>query len=289
MKVCGFTFIRNAVKFDYPIVEAITSILPICDAFVVAIGNSNDQTEALILGIDSPKIKIIHTTWDDSLREGGKVLAVETNKAFDAISSEYDWCFYIQGDEVIHEKYLSNIKKGMQLHLNNRKVDGLLFKYVHFYGSYGYIGDSRKWYNHEVRIIRNDKKIRSWRDAQGFRKSGRKLNVKAINAKVFHYGWVKSPDHQQEKQKSFHKMWHSDDKVKKMTGEKDKFDYNTIDSLKEFRGSHPAVMEQRISKETWAFNFNVKQKKFALKDWLLYSFEKLTGIRPFEYRNYKRM
>jgi hypothetical protein len=44
MKVAGFTFIRNAVKNDYPVVEAITSILSICDEFVVALGNSDDGT-----------------------------------------------------------------------------------------------------------------------------------------------------------------------------------------------------------------------------------------------------
>ncbi|MBC7450898.1 MAG: glycosyltransferase family 2 protein, partial [Cytophagales bacterium] len=61
MKVAGCTFIRNAVKYDYPIVEAITSILPLCDEFIVALGNSDDTTEQLIRSIGSPKIKIIHT------------------------------------------------------------------------------------------------------------------------------------------------------------------------------------------------------------------------------------
>jgi hypothetical protein len=82
MKVCGFTIIRNAIKFDYPVIESITSILPICDQFIVAVGNSDDETLQLIQSINSPKIKIIETIWDDSLREGGKVLADETNKAF---------------------------------------------------------------------------------------------------------------------------------------------------------------------------------------------------------------
>ena len=44
MKVSGFTFIRNAIKFDYPVVEAIKSILPVCDDFFVAVGNSDDNT-----------------------------------------------------------------------------------------------------------------------------------------------------------------------------------------------------------------------------------------------------
>jgi hypothetical protein len=98
MKVTGFTIIRNAIKYDYPVVEAILSILPICDEFVVAVGNSEDETLHLIKNIDSDKIKILETVWDDSLRKGGKVLAIETNKAFDAISKDSDWCFYIHSD-----------------------------------------------------------------------------------------------------------------------------------------------------------------------------------------------
>jgi len=90
MKVAGFTIIRNAIKFDYPVVEAINSILPICDEFIVAVGNSDDETLQLIKSINSPKIKIIETVWDDSLRQGGQVLAIETNKAFDAISKDVD-------------------------------------------------------------------------------------------------------------------------------------------------------------------------------------------------------
>jgi hypothetical protein len=95
MKVAGFTFIRNAVKNDYPIVEAIRSILPICDEFVIAVGQSEDETLSLIQKIDSPKIKIIETVWDDSLREGGKTFAIETNKAYHAISDDTDWAFSI--------------------------------------------------------------------------------------------------------------------------------------------------------------------------------------------------
>ena len=79
MKVTGFTFIRNAIKYDYPVVEAITSILPICDDFVVAVGNSDDGTLALIQSIHPTKIRIVETIWDDTKREGGKVLALETD------------------------------------------------------------------------------------------------------------------------------------------------------------------------------------------------------------------
>src|SRR5687767_12636501 len=102
MKVTGFSFIRNAVKFQYPIAEALQSILPLCDEVVVAVGMSDDDTRDVVTSL-SPKIRVIDTVWDEQLREGGRVLAVETDKAFRAIGPDSDWCIYIQGDEVMHE------------------------------------------------------------------------------------------------------------------------------------------------------------------------------------------
>lgn len=285
MRIVGFTIVRNAIKYDYPIVESIRSILPVVDEYVVAVGNSEDETRELILSINSPKIRIIDTVWDDSLREGGRVLAEETNKAFDAIT-DADWCFYLQGDEVIHEKYHAEILASCQKHLDQKQVDGLLFKYEHFYGSYEYVGDSRTWYRNEIRIIRNDKQIRSYRDAQGFRKNGEKLKVKPIDAYVYHYGWVKDPRFQQAKQENFHKMWHDDEWVKNNVAEANAYDYAMIDSLKTFTGTHPSVMNERLKRMNWRFTWDIGQKKFKLKDWLLYQIEKTTGARLFEYKNY---
>lgn len=287
MKISGFTIVRNAIKFDYPIAEAITSILPLCDEIIVAVGKSEDGTLELIKSISSDKIKIIETVWDDALREGGQVLAEETNKAFRAISADSDWAFYIQGDEVIHEKYLPAIKAAMLEYKDDKKIEGLLFNYTHFYGSYDYVGDSRRWYSKEIRIIRNDNGISSYKDAQGFRKNGQKLQVKAIDAHVYHYGWVKPPEAQQAKQQTFHKLWHTDEWMNQNISQVDKFDYTNIDSLKAFTGTHPAVMQKRISKMNWNFSFDPTQKKLTFRVKVLLFIEKTFGLKIGEYKNYK--
>jgi len=289
MKVAGFTFIRNAIKYDYPIVEAISSILPICDEVIVNIGNSEDETEKLIASIQSPKIKIYHSQWNDSLREGGRVLAEETNKAFDHISPEADWCIYIQGDEAIHEKYYPVVLDAMEKYKNDFRVEGLLFKYLHFYASYDYVGDSRKWYDHEIRIIRNDKTIRSYRDAQGFRKEGRKLRVKAIDAHIYHYGWVRHPYYQLQKINNFVKLWapSGESNVKIPKTNESLFDYSEIDSLQPFNGTHPLAMQERVNKKNWSFDFDIRKKKFSFVNRILYWIEKKTGKRLFNYENYK--
>ncbi len=289
MKVAGFTFIRNAIKYDYPIIEAITSVLPLCDEFVVALGNSDDGTLGLIESIASPKIRIIHTIWDDTLREGGRVLAVETDKALRAISPDADWAFYIQGDEAINETQHPIIRAAMERYLADNQVDGLLFDYLHFYGSYQYLGDSPRWYRREVRIVRNRADIYSYRDAQGFRKEkDQKLSVKPIFAQIYHYGWVKNPQKQQAKAQSFNKLWHSDEWVKEnVKQEENQYDYYQIDSLKLFDGKHPSVMEARIQRTDWVFEFDVSRKNMKLKYLVRYWFEKTTGYRPFEYKNYR--
>jgi glycosyltransferase involved in cell wall biosynthesis len=293
MKVSGFTFVRNAILYDYPILEAIQSILPLCDELVVAVGNSEDKTLELIQSIPDSKIRIIETIWDDSLREGGAVLAVETQKAFEAIATNSDWAFYIQGDEVIHEKYIPVIREAMQTHLENKKVDGLLFHYKHFYGSYQYTGNSSSWYPHEIRVIRNDKAIYSYRDAQGFRKNknstpqGEKLSVKKVEAWVYHYGWVKEPRAMQEKQKTFQKLWHSNEEAKKRAGTEELYHYEkNLHSLSKFEDTHPAVMQSRVKRLNWDFKYDPKLHKKTAKERFKQFCKKVLGLN-FNYQNYK--
>lgn len=284
MTVCGFTIIRNALKYDYPVVEAIKSVLPLCDQFLVLVGNSDDETEELIKSIDSDKIVIKYSVWDDNLREGGRVLAEETNKAFDLIDNSFDWAFYIQSDELVHEQYHGKLQSAMQTYADNDAVEGLLLKYLHFYGSYDYVGTSRKWYRNEIRIIKNNKSIRSYKDAQGFRLDGRKLNVIATDAYVYHYGWVKDPFIQARKHEDFNKLWHDDAYVASIA--KEIYNYGDIDALGSFTGTHPEVMTDRIERLNWKFEGDKISQRASLKDKFLYWFELTTGIRLFEYRNY---
>jgi len=146
LKVSGFTFIRNAVLLDYPILEALRSILPLCDEVVVAVGKSEDETLHLIQSLDDPRIRILHTEWDDSLRDGGRVLAIETDKALAAVSREADWAVYIQGDEVLHEDGLPALRQAMEEALHRPEIEGLLLHYRHFYASYDYVGTDSRWY-----------------------------------------------------------------------------------------------------------------------------------------------
>jgi glycosyltransferase involved in cell wall biosynthesis len=290
MKVSGFTLVRNAIKYDYPVVESIQSILPLCDEVVVAVGNSDDATLDLIKSIHPTKIRIIETVWDDTLREGGRVLAVETDKAFCATAADSDWCFYIQADEVIHEKYHDTIHATMLQWKDDPSVDGLLFNYLHFYGAYEYVADAYNWYRKEIRIVRRNNGVYSHGDAQGFRKKeNEKLCVKLIDAYVYHYGWVKDPQAQQRKQETFHLLWHDEKWVEKHITKTNKFDYSQIDSLQLFGGTHPTVMLPRIARQDWTFVFDVRKSKMKWKYRLRRWIEQNFGWSVGEYRNYKQL
>lgn len=289
MKVTGFTFLRNVITNDYPAQEAILSVLPLCDEFIVALGNSTDDTETLIKNINSDKIKIIPTIWDESLREGGKVFADETNKAIAQVSKDTAWMIYIQGDEAIHEDYLPLIKKEMETELNNNKVEALLLKYKHFYASYDYLAESRRWYRREVRILKNLPGIHSYRDAQGFRINDKKLKVKLIDAYVFHYGWVKPPKGLQGKVRNFNQYYQTAEWIEENYPVQDSFDMHNADRLVHFKGTHPKVMQARIAAANWKFEKDLTKEtpKMNLRRRLLQKIEDLTGLRLFEYRNYK--
>lgn len=287
MKVSGFTIVRNAIKFDYPVVESIRSVLPLVDEMVVLVGQSEDGTRDLIASIGDPKIRISDSIWDDRLREGGRVLAVETDKAQALLSPDSDWAIYIQADEVLHEQDYPAIRASMENYRSQAEVEGLLFHYRHFYGAYGFVADSRRWYRNEIRIIRPHRGIQSWKDAQGFRKAGKKLKVKRVEATVHHYGWVKPPEKQQAKQQSFHKMWHDDAWMKTHVPDVPEFDYSAIDSVKAFEGQHPKVMFERVKNQNWKVNIDPAKKKLSLRYRILMAIEGLTGWRVGEYRNYR--
>lgn len=288
MKVAGFSFVKNAVLYQYPLLEAIKSVLPICDEFVIAVGKSNDGTLELIQNMNEPKIKIIETVWDETPKDGPHVLAVETNKAMAHISPEMDWAFYIQADEVVHEKYHENIRAAMLQFKDNEKVDGLLFNYLHFYGSYDYVATSSNWYNHEIRVVKNTKAIYSHGDAQGFRKNdNEKLSVKPIEAYIHHYGWTREPEALKKKQINFYSMYKDEfGKPKDFEKTADKFEYeHFVNSIAPFKGSHPKVISELIEKKNWKFEYDISMSNKSLKDKTKEFLKNYLGINTY-YTNY---
>jgi glycosyltransferase involved in cell wall biosynthesis len=252
MRISGFSFVRNGIKLYYPVVESIQSILPICDEFIIAVGKGDpdDTTREAIENIGSDKIRIIDTVWDQKKSHGGYVHGVQTNIALKECTG--DWCFYVQSDEVVHEKYLEPIRERCAALLDDREVEGLLFGYKHFWGDYWHYHDSRAWYRHEIRIIRNGIGVESRRSAQSFRKGDQKIQVAMVDAEIYHYGWVRPPHFMQTKSKVFHSIHYGKESAEALyEGAPERFDYRPLDGLPTFTETHPKVMEGKIKEFDW--------------------------------------
>jgi hypothetical protein len=261
MLISGFTIIRNAEIMGYPVVPAIRSILPIVDEFIVGIGQSDDGTRALIESIGDAKLRIFDSYWDTTRQSGGMIMSETTNEALERCSG--DWCFYLQADEVVHEEDLPKIVESCAAHRDHPHVEGLLFKYLHFYASYSVVATARNWYRQEVRIVKRAAGARSIGDAQSFRIGDRKPRVTWSGATIYHYGHVKPPQRLGEKYRLMSRWYHGN----RRDHEFDNFQLRQMYGLRRFRHTHPAVMRELVAAQNWSFEPKLDLRQWEAKDY----------------------
>jgi len=286
MKISGFTLVRNAERLDFPVEASIRSILPIVDEVVVNVGRSEDATLDLVRSIADPKIRILETEWD--FNRGESVLREETLRAMRAC--RHPWGVCIQADEVLHESGHSALVEAITRADPDQRVEGIVVSYHHIFGDPGTEAVNRRWYRREVRAVRLDPALRigPYRDAQGFRVGPEQRKVRARLAEgvqMFHYGWLRSAA------------------ALAARGEVDRRLYpgrwvpppgqgavlRWFPGLRPFRGSHPKVVREWVASRAVDPDRVVTPPFFALENLRFYAsdlVERLSGIRPFEFRNY---
>jgi hypothetical protein len=283
VKVSGFTIVRNAIKLDFPVEASIRSILPVCDEVVVNVGRSDDETLELVRSIRDPKLRIVETEWDMSRRN--TVLGHETHRAMR--ECRHPWGIYIQADEVLHERGAEELATAIQRHDGDARVEGLLVRYVHFYGGFDTIATHRRWYRREVRAVRLDPAldIRPYQGAQGFRvgPEHRKIRARLTTAEMFHYGWARPAQALREKRELGKTMypWRDADERRPLLA--------WVPGIRPFRGTHPAAAQswiepRRLDPERVIAprRFQLRFVRYYVSGWI----ERLTGVRVFEFRNY---
>ncbi len=282
MRVSGFTFLRNAYMLGYPFVQSIKSVLPVVDEFIISLGPCDDDTERMINDIGSSKIKILHTQWNENMRTDVKMkgFVYGQQKSIALFNCTGDWAFYLEADEIIHENDLQKIKDTMERHLNDKKVEAIVFDYIHFYGDKNTFLWSPGWYRRAPRILRNN--IPGWAPDGLFfivikdKKRGRYPRAVHSCATIYHYGWVRSEEQMNLKVQKVSKYW--DNKgvdLKEVI-------YSEIDHsiLNEFRGSHPEVMHEWLLAGNGVFKANPGHRlsKREIKHRIALKLEKLFGI-----------
>jgi hypothetical protein len=282
--VSGFTIVRNAIKLDFPVEASIRSILPICDEVVVNVGRSEDDTLALVRSIADPRVRIIETEWDMSRRN--TVLGLETQRAMQACT--YPWGVYIQADEVLHERGAAELAQAIQRYDSDDRVEGLLVRYIHFYGGFDTIATHRRWYRREVRAVRlaPELNIRPYQGAQGFRvgPDHRKIRARLTDAEMFHYGWARPSQALKEKRELGRTMypWRNADDSQPLLA--------WIPGIRRFTGQHPTVAQKWIEKRRHDPERVIEPRRFRwgfIRYYISGAIERVTGVRVFEFRNYK--
>ena len=245
MKISGFSIARNCRKYGYPVQAAIKAILPICDEFVINVGKSEDDTLQIIQSVQDPKVKIIETEW--TTPEGSDMLSAQTNLALK--NCQGDWAFYVQADEIIHERDLPRLKALMHRHLDDEEVEAFRFRWMHFFGSYYRYRVDYGWFQKQDRIVRNNGQIESCTDAWAFRrKDGQPLKIKKSGCLLYHYGWVQPAEVMTQRRVNALDIYDAPE----LTDEEkvQVYDYGDLNRFPAYFGSHPAVMTDRVSQHT---------------------------------------
>jgi hypothetical protein len=283
MKVSGFTFLRNAERFGYPFVASIRSLLPLVDEMVVALGPSDDGTEAALRGIGDCRIRILHTQWNEGIRSDYSVKAFVygQQKSIALFNCTGDWAFYLEGDEVLHEQDWPKIRQAMRQHLANRAVEALAFDYFHFYGNKNTYVWSPRWYRTEARILRNT--IPAWASEGLFfnvlesHHRARYPRAAHAGATIYHYGWVRSEAQLNLGRRTVAQCWGSRSNTA---------DYSEVDplTLRPFLGTHPQAVQSWLPPAQGLFQANPnhrltrREKKhrlmLRLERWLGVTFNK---------------
>ena len=274
--ISGFTFIRNGVELGFPFEASIRSLLPLVDEFVVAVGQSNDDTLARIHALGSPKIRVIETLWNERMADRGFVYAQQKMIAQYACTG--DWAFYLEGDELVHDAELAQIRASVDQHHANPAVEALVFDYFHFYGTPDFVANSPAWYRRECRLIRNT--IRSYApDGQYWlitadHKKGRNPQAALANAHIYHYGWVRSNEAMQKKMAQVSKFWsHAAPTIR----------YSQFDAqvLQPFTGTHPELIKpwlESSAEKSFTIDPNYKLTKREKRHRWLMKLEKAFGL-----------
>jgi glycosyltransferase involved in cell wall biosynthesis len=246
MKVSGFSFIRDGVRLGYPFEESIRSALPVCDEFIVACGASDDGTLDRLRAMREPKLRILETSWNEACRSHGFVYGQQ--KMIAQFNCTGDWAFYLEGDEVLHEKDLDNLRAAMRHYLDDAAVEVLAFDYLHFYGDTRHVNISSQFYRKAARIIRNSLrsiapdglywaviKDKTWHGGRNKRRT-RYPRAAALNIPIYHYGNARHQRYVEAKAETGNRYWTEKTPFKSS--------YSDIDpaQIGEFRGTHPALM-----------------------------------------------
>ncbi len=277
--ICGFSYGKNLVDLDYPVVEAIRSVLPICDRYVFRVGKCDDGTREMIASI-SPKIEVVDSVWPETMT-GGDFFRIEGQKAMDAAAATgAAWGLHQFCDEAYHEDDLPKLRAACEAYADDDEVKALLVRVLNFV--YDYRSIDPWMYRKVCRAYKLDGSLELYGDGcgpgirkdllaadpSGFHAGGRNNHYldkhhlgghvrwakgpgdRGRPARVFHYAWVKDPDTMRQKIDVMEDQYWGDlPKAERKKKSQQKFQrfMTKYNALRNFTDEHPGSMRDRVA------------------------------------------
>jgi glycosyltransferase involved in cell wall biosynthesis len=236
----------NSIRDEFFVIESVMSALNFADEVIVMDGGSVDNTVEKILELGSPKVKIFHNEWLDSIGTGMDSI----NRSLAIGRCTGDWCVLMDSDEVFHELDSERIKK-VATSLDNNIV-AAEFNTLHFYRDYNHLlNGCKEWrdlYIKKIYMVRNGLGIHHGiiggePDAHVMVDGSPIPEERRVHIKVnvFHYGHVRTTESYLKKTNRLHKRF-----TGKAHKEIKDIEWIPDEKLSTFNGSHPSVMNKRI-------------------------------------------
>jgi glycosyltransferase involved in cell wall biosynthesis len=290
IQVSGFMFVRNVVRLDYPVVESISSILPIVDEFIVNVGPSDDGTLDLLRSIGNAKIKIVESQWNPNMTTGGYLYAQQTNIAL--FNCKGKWAFHLQADEVVHQEDLPLIRRYLDRYRDDDRVEGLALRELNFWGDYRTLVNVYPWRGRRrCWVVKPHRFVLSRGDAAGFtvhpkyKERGRRIRVMDTGARIFHYSNLKSGVGLEDKSRAVSQYWKEDNT--RGGAPPGLYEHFPRRFLLRYEGSHPQAMAERIrrhpvtmdwSSSRWRMKMTWSDRwRLAKTLWVEYLTDRFTG------------
>jgi len=249
MYVSGLTILRNAVRLGYCFEESIRSALPICDEFVVVVGDGDDGTLETVRGMNEPKVRVVETVWSDRVEPRRYVLSQQTNIGLHMCRG--DWVVYLQANEVLHEASLPALGALMEENNGNSSVEALLLERLVFWGDFDhFVGVYPNRFKYSPRIVRPYCGTYAVRDAMsfavfdGFGLKGRYPRAVDTGQDLYRYSWVLDPEQARHKHEDAVHLAGSEERT---VDEGFFYTHLPKQHVRRFQGTHPAVMREQMA------------------------------------------
>lgn len=195
MNLSAFMVLKNGITLGYPFVEAILSLLPACDEFVISEGYSDDETYywlERLQGKFPDRVRLLRRPWPQGMKSGGSIGEMQTQALRECRGR---WCYLLQADEIMPPENLPYLRelctprRPMERLVGRRRFNSYRVDFLHLMDNFQRY-DANLPYRWAIRLVRNRRFINSDRDGWQLMGPGCSLiGTACLPRPVYHVGY----------------------------------------------------------------------------------------------------